>query len=539
MTRSKRYALSLISLAIVIGFGVWLLGRSSTLRNIPPQTLVLDPPMEARVEAFCRACHALPLASSFPRDAWHHEVMQGYQFYAISGRKDLDPPPPSWAIAYFRSRAPERLTLESPTDASQPMKIRFRTQHIQLPEDQEIPPGVAFLKWCSLRPQERYELVTLDMRRGELLAYPLTEPMPAARQWLRMSNPCRLTSCDLDGDGQTEFVTADLGSFDPGDHDWGKVLWIRTEGTKPVVHELFRGVGRIADVRPLDFDQDGKQDLVVAEFGWHQTGAIWLLRQTSLKTRSVSEGQQTDVPKFEPKRLLSLPGTIHVPVHDFDGDGRPDVLALISQEHERLDLFLNRHTAASNDGDSNPDSNRQQPTQDWERRTIWAAPDPAFGCSGIELVDLDNDGDVDVLLSNGDSFDSMYLKPSHGVQWLRNGGELEFVMQHIGSLPGAYCARAGDLDGDGDQDILVSVWLPRQSPNDLDRTSLATLTCFEQTAPGQFARHTLERGQPYAAALELADFDDDGDLDFAVGSNLANTQQSRNAVSIWWSDRKP
>ena len=66
-----------------------------------------------RVVAFCSACHVMPLAESFPRDAWHHEVMRGYEFYAKSGRKDLDPPPPKDAIAYFRGHASEQLDLRA------------------------------------------------------------------------------------------------------------------------------------------------------------------------------------------------------------------------------------------------------------------------------------------------------------------------------------------------------------------------------------------------------------------------------------------
>jgi hypothetical protein len=42
-----------------------------------------------------------------------------------------------------------------------------------------------------------------------------------------------------------------------------------------------------------------------------------------------------------------------------------------------------------------------------------------FGLTGIQLVDLDRDGNIDILLTNGDSFDDQYAKPSHGVQWSR------------------------------------------------------------------------------------------------------------------------
>jgi len=58
--------------------------------NAPQRPIDVDEATGKRVVAFCSACHAMPSVDSFSREAWHHEVMQGYHFYAKSGRTDLD-----------------------------------------------------------------------------------------------------------------------------------------------------------------------------------------------------------------------------------------------------------------------------------------------------------------------------------------------------------------------------------------------------------------------------------------------------------------
>ena len=163
-----------------------------------------------------------------------------------------------------------------------------------------------------------------------------------------------------------------------------------------------------------------------------------------------------------------------------------------------------------------------------------------YGSSGITLADLDSDDDLDVLYTNGDAFDNYYLNPSHGVQWLENEGNLKFTYHRLTDLVGAYGARAGDLDMDGDQDIIAVAWTPgKVQPDNVVLTKLPSVICLEQTKPGQFARHTLQTGCPNNSSLEMADFDNDGDLDFAVGCHsLDPTERLPYWVAVWWNNAR-
>jgi hypothetical protein len=418
------------------------------------------------------------------------------------------------AVAYFRSLAPAKLAFPSPREALTPLRTTFTAEGVDWDRNPDVQPAVSHLRWCRLDADQDPVLLTCDMREGSVAAVDLRRERLPRRILGQLKHPCHVEPCDLDADGCLDLVVTDLGSFYAIDHDQGRVVWLRRrEGAETFEEQvLASGLGRVADVRSGDLDGDGDVDLLVAEFGHYRTGGILFLKNTAARG---------EPPRFELERIDSRPGTIHLPLYDFDGDGRLDFAALVSQEYECVDLFLNQ-------GGSIP----------FQRRTVWAGPDLTFGSSGLELADVNQDGKQDILYTNGDSFDNLYANPSHGVQWLENLGGLEFAYHRLADLPGAYRALAGDFDGDGDLDVIVTTWLPRRvMPPELRESPLTSLLLLEQTSPGSFERHTLETGSPHYAAMEIADFDDDGDLDFVVGMHVGLDDAgalTRSPLVVWW-----
>ena len=448
-----------------------------------------DAELTQQVQAFCGTCHAVPLPVSFPRQAWYDEVKRGFNFYYESGRKDLTPPRQASVVSWYQQRAPEKLVEPEQTEALW-APLEFRLRLIDVPLSSAEPAAVSVVRLADAESSPARVWVS-DMRRGVVVNCDVNDPT-SSRRFQIGANPAGTCSVDLDQNGNPDLVVADLGSFLPEDHSKGQVLWLPDDkhgDAKPEPRVILNSIGRVADVQPADLDNDGDQDLVVAEFGWHKTGGIHVVYNDVNET-----GERT----FRDLRLDSRPGTIHVPVTDLDGDGRLDFVALISQEHEVIEAFLNRESG-------------------FEKIRIYAAPDPSYGSSGIELSDFDRDGDADILYTVGDTFDSYLIKPYHGIWLLRNEGQLKFEPQHIAAMPGVLRAVNADLDGDSDQDIIAAALLPSKSVRGKTPTDLQALIWLEQTVDGKFARHVIQRGLPNYASLAVSDIDGDSDLDIVAG----------------------
>jgi hypothetical protein len=462
--------------------------------------------IEEQVEQFCGACHPIPAADEFPREAWTHEVQQGFDLYFQSPRSDLQVPLFSDVLQHFQSRAPEALPSPLPSQGVEDGGLRFHKGEGVLTEKS---PAVSYLNWTPVGDQGHMLLVT-DMRSGDVLEVDPRSPELRSRVLAELDNPAHIEPCDLTGDGRRGFVVADLGTYRPADHNRGRVVWLQPKGATSDYHPvvLADSLARVADVQASDFDLDGDEDLMVAEFGWRQTGRILYLENA---------GSDRDVPRFQIHEVDSRHGAIHVPIVDLNRDGRMDFVSLVSQEHESVEVF-------SNEG---PGQFRSEP--------IFRANTPTFGSSGIRLADLDGDGDIDVLYTNGDMFDDFFLRTSHAIHWLENCGTEGWQHHELAKMPGVHRALEADLDGDGDMDIVACALIPETVRDRNSEIQLDSLIWLEQRSRGEFVRYVLEMDECRHAALEVGDFDADGDVDLAVGNFLTREKEAepRPSLTIW------
>lgn len=433
---------------------------------------------EQKITAFCGDCHAMPPAESFPKRAWHDEVKRGYAFYYASERTDLDVPIQEVTLRYFTNRAPESLPIRAASGVSKEWVDKFDRSEISIPEISS--PAVSFVDFVDLGVGYGKGLLISDMRGGGIyFAAYMENGFISPIRLGQAKNPSALRVFDWDNDGFQDILVAELGSFLPADHDEGKVIWLRQNSDQSKTFEsiiLLEGLGRVASLELGDLNNDDRVDLLVAEFGWQSTGSVfWIARQDNPTEMSI-------------KHLLDKrSGAIHTPIVDLNGDNKLDIVALISQHHECIEAFVNKGNGK------------------FDKETIFVAPDPAYGSSGIELVDMNRDGKIDVLYTNGDSFDSFFLKPSHGVRWFENTSSFPFTEHRLGEMPGAHRALAVDIDLDGRHEVISGAFLPRKLLRTHAVNEAEGLVLWQADDAGNYQRHVFVQSETSYAALCIAE----------------------------------
>ena len=358
--------------------------------------------------------------------------------------------------------------------------------------------------------------------------------------------PTMFRARDLDGDGFPDLV---IPGRDP-DH---RIMTLRGQGNGRFVPLQTLAAGGFIDwAEVADINRDGVDDIVAAWRGDAPKLVVYggigigLFAEATVVADVVLEGVGRD-PQC-------------VAIGDYDGDGDPDV-AVTNYIGQSIDVFASIGaagappaferaarirlatffggiayprlvTAGDMDGDGDLDlvSNEigggriamiRNEGGRFARPVEFRAPQIGTerpGISGMQLVDVDGDGDLDVFCP------ALLLKQTQKlVAHLNDGnGGLQSRVVGEGSPSGyVFCAHLADLDGDGDLDALSGAALPGTIA--VGRRTGAGLFTFENDYAWQFGQFTRH--------IDAVDVDGDCDLDIVGIDSPSRTVYTRRNIT--------
>jgi hypothetical protein len=385
---------------------------------------------ETVARKYCSGCHLFPEPALLDKKTWRERVLpemafrMGLDMSKIPGTSGLElneilktlPARPmvseqEWKSIrdYYLSIAPDTLD-NTVVDSFSPLQ-QFTASTLSLPIK-----GKTLLTLVKADPASHD--IFIATRRGQL--YLFNDSFATVDSFLVRGAPS-----DLMFAGKGSAIISCMGIMDPNDLPSGAVVSLDLVSKK--VDVIIDSIKRPVDIQAADLNSDHEDELIISAFGNFTGGLIAYEKKPG---------------GYRPHIIHNFAGTRKTIVRDFNGDGLPDILALITQGDERLALFTNR-------GDFR-----------FSFQVLLKFP-PVYGSSYFDLVDFNGDGKEDIVYTNGDNADySAILKPYHGVRIFLNDGKNHFSEFLFFPMHGASMALARDFDQDGDVDIAALSFFP-------------------------------------------------------------------------------
>ncbi|QES88113.1 FG-GAP repeat domain-containing protein [Rhizosphaericola mali] len=305
-----------------------------------------------------------------------------------------------------------------------------------------------------------------------------------------------VTSCRID---QNDYQITNIGAFKPEPNSVSGNIMLLDRGKDSHPKIILDSLNRAVDSHIVDLDNDGKNDILVDEFGFLRGNYSWY--------KNKGDGHYTK------KILRPTPGALKSYIEDVNEDGLKDIWTLFGQAKEGISLFINKGNGY------------------FEEKVILQFPS-VYGSTNFELIDVNGDGKKDIIYTCGDNNDySSILKPYHGIYIYLNEGNLKFKLAKFIHMDGCYKAIVRDFNMDGKLDMAAISYFA-----DYERHPEESFIYFEGKGNLEFDPMII-KDLPLGrwVCMDVKDLDGDGDPDILLGNLAADYLGRKDWQQMWMS----
>ena len=525
-----------LALLLLFGLGVfstavWLLPENNDLPGPPPgtQQAARTAPAQELWDAtneyqrgeklartVCASCHLFPEPASLDRVSWAMMVLPQMETWLGLAEPDFSARPGGDRVkaAKIFPETPAMSTLEWRSICS--YYLEAAPARFLPPTDR--PKLETSVKQFEIVPTKYHQptpattLVKIDARNHKIYvgdADAKTLSVLGARGEVESTLPVESAPISVLFRPDGLYVTL-IGDLHPSDLAQGKLLSRPTSPSGSMLtNVLLTELHRPSDVVVADLNGDGREDLLICQYGNYLGHLSWF--------ENLGNG------KYEEHILINRPGAIKAYVHDFNQDGRPDIIVLMAQAREGIYILYN-------EGGGH-----------FRETTVVEFP-PTWGSSYFEMADFNGDGYPDLLVTNGDNGDLTALpapyKKYHGVRIFLNDGKNHFKEAWFFGMNGAYKAVARDFDNDGDLDIAAISFFPdyQHSPRESfiyfeNKGGQGKLEFKPSTIPESFSGRWM--------TMDVGDLEGDGRPDIVLGAFNNGPGSVPTVLTEGWKTRGP
>jgi hypothetical protein len=457
----------------------------------------------ARLAAtYCSSCHAFVPPEKLIKSSWKEDVLpsMGNRLGIYKDNKrpanliergeggqiveaaNIFPSTPAistddWEriVNYYISKAPESI----PAGSTTPIPVGL--PHFEY-KVYKLPSPMPLTSFVTILPETSQIAFGTTYGRSYTLNI-LNADLKNVKSYKMTALPIQFTKIKKDSYSLT---TIGKGSF-PTDARDGWVSHLHLDELNNLSTEtslVLNKLKRPVNIVYKDLNSDGLDDIVACEFGSYTGTLGWYENKKD---------------KYEFHLLIGKPGATKVVIDDVDADGKPDLIALMAQGDEGIFYFHNNGNG-------------------FDPAHSILSFSPLAGSTFFDYIDFNGDGIKDIIYTCGDNADQTpFLKEYHGIYVFLGQPDFTFKQHFFHQLNGAYKAIAKDYDLDGDLDIAAISYFP-----DYTNAQEEGFIYLQNQGNGKFNVSTFaEVGIGRWIAMDANDYDNDGDVDIVLGSNVS------------------